>query len=334
MAAGQKVLLVGPPGCGKTARINSLAAQCNRRVVVMRAGMSERVDFSGCMMPDAANGVTRILPLDLLKDLKETKQDTLLFLDDLGQTPSDVQPSLMKLFDKGELSESVLIWGATNRPGDKAGVHSLCEPLRSRFDSCYCVATPEQTDGQGQYLSDWQTELNGWLQWASDNGAPAEVLAWHKQSNGRTLYTWKPHSDFSVRMPDFRSWATLIDRWNKGLRSLAQCCAVLGKGVATEFLAFASLRGQLPTPDEVWLHPESAKLPSEPSAQYFIACILAAAVKPTCAEAFCTYISRLNEVVCAYCAQEAYRRLGANFSASKAWCKWFAEHKELFSIVG
>ena len=55
----------------------------------------------------------------------------MLLLDDLGQAPIDVQAAAMSLFDSGALPEHVLIWGATNRPGDKAGVSSLCEPLRS-----------------------------------------------------------------------------------------------------------------------------------------------------------------------------------------------------------
>src|SRR5437764_12206019 len=125
MAAGQRVLLVGPPGCAKTARIASVAKELGKRLVVMRASLSERVDFGGALVPDTKAGVTRALPLEVLADLQSTTEPTLLFLDDLGQAPIDVQAALMRLFDDGALSPHVLIWGATNRPGDVAGVTRL-----------------------------------------------------------------------------------------------------------------------------------------------------------------------------------------------------------------
>ena len=224
----QKTLLVGPPGCAKTARLAQAAKDNGMRLIVLRASLSERVDFGGCLVPDMALGVTRSLPLELLQDLQTTKEPTLLLLDDLGQAPIDTQSAIMRLFDDGFLSPSVLICGATNRPGDKAGVTALCEPLRSRFNSAYIIPTPNEqdlTDG-GVMLGDWKTELNGWLEWAINNGASAEIIAWHRATNGRTLYAWKAHSNPAVRMPDFRSWGCLIGRLNMGMNSLPQVAAV------------------------------------------------------------------------------------------------------------
>lgn len=111
--AGERVLLVGPPGIAKTARIEGAAKACNRKLVVMRASLSERVDFGGALVPDFASGITRALPLEQLAELRTTKEPTLLFLDDLGQAPVDVQAALMRLFDGGALSDQVLIAGAS-----------------------------------------------------------------------------------------------------------------------------------------------------------------------------------------------------------------------------
>lgn len=329
-----RVLLVGPPGCAKTGRILSAARELGRECVVCRASLSERVDFGGCLVPDMAAGVTRALPLELLARLKTTTTPTILFLDDLGQAPIDVQAALMRLFDAGELSPSVLICGATNRPGDKAGVTALCEPLRSRFDCAFAIPTPgaeDKADG-ATMLGTWESEVAGWSDWALDNQAPAEVIAWHRSTSGRTLYQWRSHADPAVRLADFRSWATVIRLWNSGLRDLRSIGAAIGKAPAAEFLSFAALANKIPAPDQVWLDPQGAPVPDDPAALYLTASMLSAAVSHPTAGAFCQYIGRLPRVYSALAARDAFRRLGAKLSASRAWQSWFTANQELFSV--
>src|SRR5436190_994229 len=91
LQARLRVLLVGPPGIGKTGRIMSINAQAGYRLMVSRASLKERIDYGGALVPDCAAGITRALPLEELHELRSTKAPTLLFLDDLGQAPIDVQ---------------------------------------------------------------------------------------------------------------------------------------------------------------------------------------------------------------------------------------------------
>lgn len=335
MQAGRRVLLVGPPGCAKTARIAAVASQLGRRLVVMRASLSERVDFGGALVPDMKAGVTRALPLDVLADLQSTTEPTLLFLDDLGQAPIDVQAALMRLFDDGALSPSVLIWGATNRPGDVAGVTRLCEPLRSRFHLAFAIAAPgtEDTSDGPVVMGTWEDEVAQWCEWAMDEaGAPAEVIAWHRSTSGRTLYAWKPSADPAVRMPDYRSWETVIHLWNAGIQDLQSISAAIGKPAAAEFLAFARLANKLPSPDQVWMDPKGAPVPDDPSALYLVASMLAAAVEPEHSAAAVTYMTRMPRVYGALLARDMYRKLGAKLSGSREWVSWFTENQELFAV--
>lgn len=333
-AAKVRFLLVGPPGCGKTARVAAAAEKAGARLVVLRASLMERVDVGGALVPDMAAGVTRALPLDLLHDLQTTTEDTWLFLDDMGQAPIDVQAALMKLFDDGFLSPHVFIVGATNRPGDVAGVTRLCEPLRSRFHTAFAIPAPgteNRADGP-VVLGTWADEVEGWVNWAMDNGAPAEVIAWHRSTSGRTLYAWEPSADPAVRMPDFRSWETVIRLWNSGLQQLPAISAAIGKPAAAEFLAFARLASKLPTPDQVWLDPANAPVPTDPSALYLITSMLAAAVDASHAAAIVTYLARLPRVYGALLARDAYRKLGASLSGSKEWVRWFTDNQEIFAV--
>jgi hypothetical protein len=334
IAAGLRPLLVGPPGCGKTARVAAAAQAEGAELVVMRASLMERVDVGGALVPDMAAGVTRALPLDILAKLQTTTEKTWLFLDDLGQGPIDVQAALMRFFDPGYLSPHVLIIGATNRPGDVAGVTRLCEPLRSRFHVAFAIPAPgsdERADGPVM-LGTWADEVAGWVDWAIDQGAAPEIVAWHRSTSGRTLYAWQPSADPAVRMPDFRSWETVMRLWNSGIQSLPALSSAIGKPAAAEFLAFARLAHKLPTPDQVWMDPAGAPVPTDPAALYLVASMLAAAVKPEHGSAVVTYLARLPRVYGALLARDVYRKLGAALSGSRDWVAWFTENQEIFAV--
>ena len=351
--ARRRVLFVGPPGCAKTARIHAVAKECGYKTVVVRVSLTERIDFGGALIADLANGVTRALPLEWLRDLKSSKEKWLLFCDDLGQAPMDAQAALMKLFDSGELPDNVVIWGATNRPGDKAGVTALCEPLRSRFHVAFAIPTPgsaEKADG-AVFLSDWKEELQGWCDWALDHSIPAEIVAWHRSTLGSDLYAWAPHADPGVRLPDYRSWETVGLNWQDGMRDLQIVSAAIGKPHAAKFLAFTKLAEKLPSPQQVFDDPEGAPVPEDNSALYLISATLPAAIvkvelstPPTAAEqkakklqreqadAVIQYMGRLPRVYAALCGRDMYRKLGAPMCDSKHWKKWFEANAALFGF--
>jgi hypothetical protein len=334
--ARQRVLFVGPPGCAKTARILAAAKATGHDLIVFRASLAERVDLGGCLVPDAAAGVTRALPLEMLHRLRTSTRPTILLLDDLGQAPIDVQNGAMSLFDGGSLPDHVLIWGATNRPADKAGVVGLSEPLRSRFHVAFNIATPtteDKADG-GTVLAPWKDEVDGWCDWANSADFAPEIVAWHRSTTGRTLYAWRPVSDPSVRLPDFRSWETVGRLWSAGLRDLRTISAAIGKPAAAEFLAFAALADQLPIPQQVWMDPDGAPIPSDPAAQYLIASMLSRAVEPKFVTQFLRYIGRLPRVMAALAATDAFKRVGAKLTGNAEWQKWWLANGALFEARG
>ena len=71
--------------------------------------------------------------------------------------------------------------------------------------------------------------------------------------------------------------------------------------------------------------------PTDPAAQYLIATMLGRAVEAKFAAALVTYIDRLPRVMGAYCAKDAFARLGAKLVANAEWQKWWVKNSALFA---
>lgn len=337
---GFRPLLVGKPGCGKTARIHTAAKATGRRLVIMRASLRERIDFGGALVPDLATGITHELPLAILKDLRQTTTPTILFLDDLGQAPIDVQAALMSLFDDDALSPSVSIAGATNRQADKAGVVGMIEPLRTRFHSRYAIATPGEDDVTTGpvFLGSWADEVKAWCDWMLEAHPDAwEVAAWHKSPQlgaqhqvGPVLYDWQPNNDPSRSMCDFRTWETVARKIEAGRRDFTSFASTIGKGQAAAFCAFLNLVNEVPTPDEVWSDPSGAMLPTKAAVLAYLSSKLAACVEAKHAGAFIKYCERMPRIFTALAVQQAFRRIGPNLTKNADWQRWFLANQNMF----
>lgn len=332
-----RVILVGPPGCAKTARVLASASTLGWKFFYGIDGrtcdLMDRLDAAGAVVPDTAAGVARSLPLQALRDVLECREPAVWFLDEIGRAPIDVQGALCSVIDRLRRDGSpVVVVAATNRPQDKAGVASLSEQLRSRFDCAFAIATPDvqpKSDGPA-YLGSWSDEVNGWCDYAADAEFDPVVVAWHRSTTGRTLYQWKPNADAALRLPDFRSWETVARLFAAGLRDLDSVSAAIGRPAAAEFLAFAALADQLPTPQQVFADPDAAPVPAEPAAQYLIASMLARAVTAKVAAQFVTYIDRLPRVAAGFAARDAFRRVGPKLTACAEWQTWFLNNQALF----
>ena len=54
------------------------------------------------------------------------------------------------------------------------------------------------------------------------------------------------------------------------------------------------------------------------------------AAEPKFAQQLVRYFSRLPRVMAAYCARDAYKRLGAKLAGNADWQKWFLANRALF----
>jgi len=130
------VLLVGPPGVGKSARIEQWAANMGLRLLIEHPVISQSVDYRG--LPAVVDGSAQWLPLGGLKAICDPKAPpTAVLLDDVGQAPPAVQAALMQLILARKLgdmhiNENVTFLLASNRASDRAGVRPMLSALINR----------------------------------------------------------------------------------------------------------------------------------------------------------------------------------------------------------
>jgi MoxR-like ATPase len=134
------ILIKGRPGVGKTDIVKQAAEACNARLIISHPVVSDPTDYKGLPFADPDGKTARFLPFGDLAELRTAQEETVFFLDDLGQAPAAVQAACMQLIlarriNGHQISDHVTFLAATNRREDKAGVMGILEPVKSRFSA-------------------------------------------------------------------------------------------------------------------------------------------------------------------------------------------------------
>lgn len=253
----------GSPGVGKSQIVSAVASELSYQFRDIRASQLDPVDWRG--IPHVISGETawatpRFLP----------KQGRgVLFLDELTSAPQMTQAACYQLVLDRRLGEYTLppdwvVLAAGNRAADR-GVHfAMPRPLRNRFVHL-----------------ELDTDLQEWCQWAIQTKIRPEIIAFLR---------FKPDLLHQPGAPDANAWPTprSWEMASKVLAGRAQrqqsvpsrilpdieadlLSGTLGDAAAGEFTAFLRLYRQLPSIDEIFLNPERAPVPTEPSTQYAVA---------------------------------------------------------------
>lgn len=349
------ILLVGPPGVGKTQMVVQCAKAQNFNTILFHPVVSDPTDFKGMpwvfqvnhsnlfvavksiikggkkfsddeLNDHLFNAIGKpsadFIPFGDLRSLIDATTPTMAFLDDLGQAPMSVQAACMQLLWGGKInghriSEMVSWVAATNRRQDMAGVQGMLEPVKSRFYSIINV----------------EVNAKDWVRWYNSQGLPGELGAYVQWKGDNVLMDFTPSRDM-VNSPCPRT-LEMVGRImaapypRNSLYELISGAA--GQGFATEFWAFMDIVNKLPDPDLCLKNPTAVDIPGkeDPGALYALCGALMSRVKPENMDAAVTLADRMPKEFNVFFINSVIMRdgtLGRTEAFTKRWAPENAEY--------
>jgi hypothetical protein len=336
--AGLRLLVVGPPGCGKTQIPQDY---CERKGYDCFALCMPLLDPPFLMgYPYRENGHAGHAPFGVLSKCLEAEKPTLLVLDEMGGATNTTLKAALRLLQFGEvcgkrLPGCVRIIALSNDVGHGADVMGILEPMKDRFISII-VVEPHVDDTIGYAMArQWPAWLMGFLR--NDPGA---------------LLDCKPLKSMQRSGSTPRGWEYVAQLDAGGFLDLPQgpelIHGAVGRGRGTEALAFRALVNELPDIDGVIMDPENAPIPENPGARFLIASTLSLRMAIGNFGQITKYLKRLPPMFHAFSVRDAIRgearrkaegKLPDKFkgiTASRDWTTWVnsAEGREIISAGG
>jgi hypothetical protein len=280
MNARIPTVIVGEPGCGKTATIVQLANAMSLPIEVVIASIRDPTDFGGLPIvpPDVREGGVLLEPPAWARNLHKAGRGV-LFIDEISTAAPATQAALLRVtLDKCvgdlQLPDDVIILAAANPPECAAGGWDLSPPLANRF--CHINWHLNAADWCEGMISGWGSLL-GTIQ--TPMGIKPAILAqknsiissfiYHKQSALLDL----PKEESATG----KAWAS-PRTWSMGAKMLASCAmygykedtevammllsGCVGDGPALEFCNWKE-QVDLPDPEAVLKDPTSLKFPNK-----------------------------------------------------------------------
>lgn len=290
----RRLLTVGKPGVGKT---------------FIWAQACEMIDwdFIGISMPLEDPSTVRGYPsrgengrathclFDGIAMAMDAKRPTLVLADDMGMAGESTAKAWLRFAQFGEidgrkLPDHVVIGAATNDTSHGAGVYGLIEPLKSRFHSIISV----------------ETNVDDVVIYGLARGWPSDLVAYLRNAP-EAIHDWKPSKSMHNDGACPRTWEYVAEWINHGVEDPEVIAGCVGKGRATEYLAFRRLINDLPDIDAVLMNPDTAPVPENPSARLLVAMALASKMTAGNFGQAVEYLKRMPQMMRAYSIRDAFR---------------------------
>jgi len=251
------IMVVGPPGIGKTDITHSVTKKLGYDMITMYPAISEPVDFRGMPTFNRETNTASFVPFDTLEQLVHAKKPTVCLVDDLIQANLSVQAAAMHMFLAREvgshkISDHVTFVVCTNDKTHHAGGSGVIETVKSRMTSIVHL----------------MPDLEDWVSWAIETGIRPEIIGFVRLRGLKVLSNFTPTMDLT-NSPSPRGNKSVSDILNLELDDkhleMTMIQGACGRGYAIEFDGFNRLFASLSDPRKILTDPDSVDVPENQS---------------------------------------------------------------------
>jgi hypothetical protein len=309
----KSVLLLGAPGVGKTFLKMQAAEEIGYRYLGICAPLCDVSFIAG--YPYLKDGVANFAPFGQLADALNTEEPMLLDIDEIGSAQESVAKAMLRMWQFREvgnrkLPDHVVLSASSNDVHHGVGVFGFNEALKDRFQTIITV----------------EPHLDDTVAYGLNAGWPTCLLAFLRNTPD-ALHDWKPSKNMQCSGATPRGWEDVAHWINDGFDDPEVISGKVGKGRATEYLAFRDLMNDLPDVDAILMDPDNAPVPTNPSARHLVSMALASKMSAGTMGQCIKYLHRLPQMFRALSIRDAFR---AEMDRKKAG-KLPKDHKPLYT---
>ena len=342
--ANRPVLVKGASGVGKTDTGTAYAGRQgdDYALLELNAATANLPDLMGVLMPgtekwpDADGNIIELTTGNYAYPYWARDKRTgvpafcfkrgLIIIEEYGQATGDVKRALASLIWEKRVGKwrfdgfDILL--LSNRPEDRSGVSKDFDFIINRL-----------------VILEARAELEGWLVWGHEHGVSNTALAYAHRNEAKVFANKAPEKQGPWMTP--RSLVT-ADEQVKAATAMGiklddmfmweNLAGSVGEGLATEYIAFAKIRDQLPSVSAILANPSTCHLPSEMDQQIFLVFDLASKANKDNVNNIITYINRMPADFSIAFYRSAMQR-DSTLRSTRAFGDWAVKNVGLLSAI-
>ena len=313
MRSGRPAYIQGPPGCGKSAGVQTFADSIGYSLISESAVTWDTTDIKGLPGLDKETKTAKWFPPDLIRRLR--MGPTILFWDDLPCATPIVQSSLFRCMleryiGDEKLPDNCYVMAAGNRSIDAAATQQMPTPMRNRLVHI-----------------EMEISLDDYCRNALKKGFHTSTIAFPRLRPDLLYKFDKTRYAF----PTYRTWEFTSDIVKQNppeniLPELVKGC--LGEETGVEYCGFLRMFKEIPSIDAIMMAPLSVEVPTNPAVLYALSTALAKKSTADNFAAVTTYTNRMPTEFGVLAVQDAIT-VNPAVSKTRAFIDWATQHQNV-----